>query len=287
VFPTFEVRRPGTLAEALEILANNENVLPIAGGTNLIVDARSGKLNPEVVVEIGHLDELRGVEIQEGEIRIGATTTIAELLESDVIAKHAEVLRQACRSFANALIRNRATIGGNLVNAAPCADTAPALLVLDAEVELASVEETRRVPLDEFLVDAFQTLRRPNELLTAVRFPVPADETVGRFEKMGLRKISCMAKVDVAVQVAFGEGKTVERARIAIGAASSVAVRARDVEGALAGQVLDEKLALLAADMASEVVIPRVGSEYKRQVVHGLTRRLLEQVGRLDERSVA
>lgn len=287
MLPTFEVRRPGTLAEALEMLANNENVLPIAGGTNLIVDARSGKLKPEVVVEIGHLDELRGVEIQEGKIRIGATTTIAELLESDVIAKHAEVLRQACRSFANVLIRNRATIGGNLVNAAPCADTAPALLVLDAEVELASVEGTRRVPLDEFLVDAFRTLRRPNELLTAVRFPVPADETVGRFEKMGLRKISCMAKVDVAVQVAFGEGKTVERARIAIGAASPVAVRARDVEGALAGQVLDEKLALLAADMASEAVIPRVGSEYKRQVVHGLTRRLLEQVGRLDKRSVA
>ena len=275
MLPAFEVKRPATLPEALQALAECANAYPLAGGTNLIVDARAGRLTPDRVVDISRLPELRGIEARGDEIRVGATTTIAELMESDVIARHADILRQASESFANALIRNRATVGGNLVNAAPCADTAPAFLVLDAQVELASAEGTRREPLETFLIDAFETTRRPNELLTAVWFPVPSESTTGRFEKMGLRKISCMAKVDVAVSIGFGDDGTCEQARIALGAASPVAVRAEDAEAELTGKKLTDETIEAAAAKAAATIVPRAGSEYKRQVVHALARRLL------------
>jgi len=275
MLPVFEVKRPATLAEALEALAGGENVHPIAGGTNLIVDARAGKLVPDVVVVISDLAELRGIEMRDDEIRIGATTTLAELAESDIIAQHADVLHQMSKSFANVLIRNRATIGGNLVNAAPCADTVPALLVLDAQVELASIDGTRRVPLDDFLIDAFKTTRRPEEILTAVWFPVPSRSTIGQFEKMGLRKISCMAKVDVAISITLGGNSLCEKARIALGAASPAALRAVDAEADLIGKSLSTQVIETAAAKAAVTVVPRSGSEYKREVVQGLVRRLL------------
>ena len=275
MLPVFEVKRPATLTEALEALAGGTNVHPIAGGTNLIVDTRAGKIAPDLVVTISDLAELRGIEIRDNKIRIGATTTLAELAESDIIAQHADVLHQMSKSFANVLIRNRATIGGNLVNAAPCADTAPAFLVLDAQVELASIDGTRCVPLDEFFVNAFETTRQTNEILTAVWFPVPSKYSVGRFEKMGLRKISCMAKVDVAISITLDRNGLCEKARIALGAASPAVLRAVDAEAELVGQQLSTQRIETAAVKAAATVVPRSGSEYKREVVQGLVRRLL------------
>ena len=278
MLPEFDLKQPSTLTEALEILAATPTALPLAGGTNLIVDMRSGKLRPQVLIDIGGLQELCCIRQKGGHLLIGGGVTIAELLDDPMIGRHAPILGQMARSFANALIRNRATVGGNLVNAAPCADTAPALLVLDAEVELASVNGSRRVPLEEFLVDAFRTIRRPNEVLTAVRVPIPSETTVGGFEKMGLRKISCMAKVDVAVRVETDDGGLVTDARVAVGAASAVAIRARRAEEALIGRTLSSESIDTAADFAAGTAEPRSGSEYKRQVVRGMTRRLLARL---------
>ena len=278
MLPEFDLKQPSTLTEALEILAATPTALPLAGGTNLIVDMRSGKLRPQVLIDIGGLQELCCIRQKGGHLLIGGGVTIAELLDDPMIERHAPTLGQMARSFANALIRNRATIGGNLVNAAPCADTAPALLVFDAEVELASVNGSRRVPLEEFLVDAFRTIRRPNELLTAVRVPIPSETTVGGFEKMGLRKISCMAKVDVAVRVETDDGGLVTNARVAVGAASAVAIRARRAEEALIGRTLSGESIDAAADFAAGAAEPRSGSEYKRQMVRGMTRRLLARL---------
>ena len=276
--PTFELLRPETLKEALELLAAEPSAFLISGGTNLIVDARAGKLTPETVINIGGLDELHGIEVTGTEIVIGAATTIAELLQSSAIQEDASVLHSACTTFANTLIRNRATIGGNLANNAPCADTAPALLVLNAEVELASVIGSRRVPLDEFLLEPFKTKRQANEILTAVRFPIPPKTAVGRFQKMGLRKISCMAKVDVAILLDFDNAGTCINARIALGAASPVSMRAREAEELLVGQALSEELTVAVADKAAQAAVPRAGSEYKQQVVAGLVRRLLVEI---------
>jgi CO/xanthine dehydrogenase FAD-binding subunit len=164
-----------------------------------------------------------------------------------------------------------------LVTAAPCSDTAPALLTLDAEVKLASVRGTRRVPLDRYLVSAFSTVRRSDELLVSVRFPVPSATAAAAFRKMGLRKVSCMAKVDVAVMLDADAGGRCTSARIAIAAASPIAVRARAAEAALVGKPITPEAIAAAAVLTAKTAAPRAGSEYKLSVVQGLARRLLAE----------
>jgi len=273
--PEFEFLRPKTLDEALEMLSTTPEAMPIAGGTNLIPDMRKGTYSPETVVDVSKLPELCCIRRAEGRLLIGGAVRIAELLEDPMVAEDAPILPEMARSFANVLIRNRATVGGNLVNSAPCCDSAPAFLVLDAEVELASLVGTRRLPLSEFLVGAFETARQPHELLTAVRVPILSDRSSSAFEKMGLRKISCMAKVDVAVLVESNDDGACEVARIALGAASPVALRAKEAEEALVGRPLGPEAIDTASERAASAVVPRTGSEYKRQVVRALTRRLL------------
>jgi CO/xanthine dehydrogenase FAD-binding subunit len=275
--PQFEVAQPTTLGEALRILSEVKDAAPIAGGTNLIVDMRAGTHRPRMVVDVAGLQDLHGIEVTQTEVIIGAATTIAEMLASPVLAKRAPVLVSACSSFANTLIRNRATVGGNLVTAAPCSDTAPALLTLDAEVKLASVRGMRRVPLEKFLVNAFSTLRRSDELLVSVRFPIPSATARSAFRKMGLRKVSCMAKVDVAVMLDGDAAGRCTMARIAIAAASPVSMRARAAEAALVGKALDPETIAAAASLTAKAAVPRAGSEYKLHIVEGLARRLLSQ----------
>jgi CO/xanthine dehydrogenase FAD-binding subunit len=273
--PEFEFLRPKTLDEALEMLSVTPGAMPVAGGTNLVPDLRKGTYTPGAVIDISKLPEICCIRRQEGHLLIGGAVRIAELLEDPMVAEDAPILVEMARSFANVLIRNRATVGGNLVNAAPCCDSAPALLVLDAEVELASLVGTRRLPLAEFLIDAFVTKRQSSEILTCVRVPIPSGRSSTAFEKMGLRKISCMAKVDVAVLVESNDEGVCETARIALGAASPVALRATEAESALVGRQLDPNSMADAAERAASAIVPRTGSEYKRQVVRGLTRRLL------------
>ena len=276
--PAFDVLKPQTLSGALDMLAADPKAFPIAGGTNLMVDVRSGKLAPETMIDLGAMDELRVITVTDTDITLGACVTIAELLRHPAIAQHAGVLAAAARTFANTLIRNRATVGGNLVNAAPCSDTAPALLVLDAEVELQCSTGSRWLPLSEFLVGPFQTQRQPSELLTCVRFPLPPASSRCGFEKMGLRKISCMAKVDVAVLLTLDAQGTCIDARIAHGAASAVALRVPEAEDALTGKPLTPELIDIAAQLTEQSAQPRSGSEYKRHVVYGLTRRILAEI---------
>ncbi len=276
MLPEFNLLMPKTLAEALEMLADNApDVVPLAGGTNLIPDMRGGSLSPSTVVNIEGLEELRGVRRENGHLVLGGGTTIAELLTDPLIAQHAPILQEAAAAFGHPLVRNRATVGGNLINAAPCADTAPPLLALNAEVELASKDGVRIVPLEDFLVDAYQTVRQPQELLTAIRWPVSPPHSAGAFRKLGLRKISCMAKVDVAVVVEGDEEGHCREARIALGAVAPRHFRVHEAEDLLRGQPLTPEIIAEAARLAAGSAQPRAGSEYKLQVVKAVTRRLL------------
>ena len=174
MLPEFDLIRPNTIPEALAMLAEHgAAAMPVAGGTNVLVDLRTGKHQPQVLVDVARLPGLRSIQREDGHLVVGGGTTISDLLYEPLIAQYAPALREAAAVFANPLIRNRATVGGNLADASPAADTAPPLLALDAEVELASQNGTRRVPLVDFLVGVRRTLRRSDELLIAVRFPVP------------------------------------------------------------------------------------------------------------------
>jgi len=285
MLPEFELLTPQTLPEALEMLAEGApDTVPLAGGTNLIVDMRSGRHRPGVLVNVAGLDELRFIRREDGHLVMGGGVTIAQVLEDPLIAQYAPVLREAAEVFANPLVRNRATVGGNLVDGSPAANTAPPLLVLDAEVELASKAGTRHVPLDDFLVGVRRTLCRPDELLTAIRWPVPPPGSASAFYKVGLRKSDAISVVSVAVMVACDESGHCEQARFALGSVAPRVIRARAAEEALRGQTLTPGTIAEAARLAAEATRCiddiRGSAGYRQRVTEVLVRRLLTEVGR-------
>jgi carbon-monoxide dehydrogenase medium subunit len=178
-------------------------------------------------------------------------------------------------------VRNRATVGGNLADGSPAADLAPPLLALDAEVELASADGRRRVPLEEFLVGVRETLLRPQELLVAVRCPAPPPHSAGAFYKLGLRKADAISVVSVAVMVeGNGDGHCLQ-ARIALGAVAPRPMRAHAAEDLLRGRPLDSATIAEAARLASESASPiddvRASASYRRLIIGVLVRRLLTE----------
>jgi len=282
MLPEFDLLTPQTLPEALDILAAGApKVVPLAGGTNLIVDMRGGRHRPGALMDIAGL-ELRSVQREDGHLVMGSGVTIAQALEDPLIAQYAPVLRESAAVFANPLVRNRATVGGNLVDGSPAANTAPPLLVLDAEVELMSQESTRRVPLDDFLVGVRQTLRQPEELLTAIRWPVPQPRSAAAFYKIGLRKSDAIAVVSVAVMIAYDERGHCERARIALGSVAPRVIRIYAAEEMLYGQPLTDKAIAEAARLSAKATSPiddiRSSAAYRRRVTEVLVRRLLTKV---------
>jgi CO/xanthine dehydrogenase FAD-binding subunit len=275
----YEALRPATLGEALGLMARRDDVLPIAGGTNVVVAMREGAHRGQALMDVTRLGELRGIRLADGQVVVGGGTTLAELLDSPLIAEHARPLHQAARSFANPLVRNRATVAGNLVDASPAADTAPPLLVLGSEVELASAAGSRRLPLDEFLVGVNQTLRQPNELVVAIRWPVPPPRSAGAFHKLGLRKGTACAVISAAVMVEGDGAGCVSRARIALGAVAVKPIRAYAAETALTGRVLTREAIKEAARLAASAARPiddvRSTASYRQRIAGVLTHRLL------------
>lgn len=281
MLPEFDLLHPKTVPEALAMLAE-EGALPIAGGTNVVVDLRAGKRRPQALVEVARLPGLRGVRRENGHLVIGGGTTISDLLSDPLIAQHAPALREAAAVFANPLIRNRATVAGNLVDASPAADTAPPLLVVAAEVELASQSGTRRVSLADFLVGVRKTLRRPDELLTAVRFPVPPEGSASAFQKVGLRKADAISVLSVAVAVTRNAAGRCTGARIALGALAPRPLRATEAETLLTGEPLTPAMIIEAARLAGEAARPiddiRGSTGYRREVTEVIVRRLLSKM---------
>jgi carbon-monoxide dehydrogenase medium subunit len=283
MLPEFELLRPLTLPEALAMLAERApDVMPLAGGTNLIVELRDGHRATENLVDISRLRELRGLHREDGHIVVGGGTTITELLTDPLIAEHGRPLRQAAAKLGNPLVRNRATVAGNLANASPAADTAPPLLALGAEVHLVSTNGARSIPLHEFLIGVNETLRRPDELLASIRWAVPPARSAAGFSKIGLRKADACAVVNAAAMVVWDEGGLCLEARIAIGAAAPRPVRAREAEAALLGRPLTADIIREAARLAVQATEPiddiRGTAAYRRRMADVMVRRLLTEI---------
>jgi carbon-monoxide dehydrogenase medium subunit len=280
MLPEFDLLRPRTLAEALALLAEQApDVMLLAGGTNVIVELRDGRPCPKHLMDVTRLRELRGIRRDDGHVVIGGGTTIAELLTHPLIVEHGLPLQQAAAKLGNPLVRNRATVAGNLVNASPAADTAPPLIALGAEVELASQASSRRVPLDEFIVGVNKTCIRPDELVLAIRWPVPPARGAAGFYKIGLRKADACSVINAAVMVVWDESGRCQQARIAIGAAAPRPVRARKAEAALQGQPLTDDVIAEAAHLAAQATQPiddiRGTAAYRRRMAEVIVRRLL------------
>lgn len=280
MLPEFDLSRPQALSEALALMAERApNVLPLAGGTNVIVELQDRRTAPAHVVDLTGLSELRGIRQVNNHVEIGAGVKIAQLLTDPLIAEHARPLRQAAAVLGNPLVRNRATVAGNLVNASPAADTAPPLLALGAEVELASVRGRRCIRLEDFITGVNRTLREPDELMTAIRFPIPPDHSAAAFDKLGLRKAAACSVVSAAVLVEWEESGACRQARIALGAVAPRPLRALAAEDALQGQWLTPEIIASAAQLAAEAASPiddiRATAAYRRRATQVMVRRLL------------
>ena len=202
----FDYHRPETLEEVLRLLNTHKgDAKLLAGGTDLLVLMRDRLLRPKHVVDLKGVKELGEISFDGRELRIGATVTLAKILREDIVREKFHVLWDAARVLADPIIRQRATLVGNICNASPAADTAPALLVLNAEVEIAGSDGVRRVPVKESFVGVKRTILEPTEVVKAVIVPKPPEGSRGKYYKWGRTKGEDLAVVGVALLVANGE----------------------------------------------------------------------------------
>jgi len=276
---------PQSLDEAAGLLANG-GVTILAGGTDLMVQSHSGKVKfKPVLMNIMRVGELRGISLKGGVIRMGALTTITDLLTDEVVRDQLPALREAADHFASDQIRNAGTVGGSLCNASPAGDVAPPLMVYNAEVELVSKPngsmKVRTLPLAEFFTGPGRTRMEANELLAAVRVPLPAAGYVARFLKFGTRPALDISTISIAIG-GVKKGKALHDVRVVLGAVAPVPLRAKSTEAAMEGKELDtvliDKVAKTAHDEIKPISDVRASAWYRQELVHNLVKRMLTDV---------
>ena len=268
--------RPSDLDEALGLLAEGGAHI-IAGATDVYPAAGEHALEGDYV-DVSNISTLRGASVGVDAVRIGATTTWSDIARADLPPAF-DALKVAARDVGAVQIQNRGTIAGNLCNASPAADGVPPLLILDAEVELASRRGTRRLALDAFISGARRTLLARDEVMTAIVAPLPASTMRSAFFKLGARRYLVISIVMVAVALDVVEGVVCD-ARIAVGACSAVAERMREAERRLIGAPARPGLgqAIEAQDLArlSPIDDVRASADYRRDAALTLLRRAID-----------
>lgn len=274
-----EYVKPSTLEEAVGFLSRHgPETKPLAGGTDLLIDVRSGELKARYIMDVSRLPELSGVAVTREGLSVGAGVTISEIARSETVSRLAPALRKACITFGSPQVRNTATIGGNIANASPSADTFPPLIVHEAAVVLASLGGERRIPVEESAAGPYKSIVGPDELI--VRFILkPAEGRFSEFLKIGRRKALAIARVSMAVLAEKdGEG-TIRFIRFCLGSSTPVPCRIREVEEFLTGKIPDETVVAeggrLAAEKMIEISGRRPTAVYKEPAVKGLFMRLL------------
>ncbi|MBI3977494.1 MAG: FAD binding domain-containing protein [Chloroflexi bacterium] len=281
--PRFEYAEPRTVAEAVEALvAYGAGARVLAGGTDLLIQMRERGLRPAAVVNLKRIPGLAGIaEMSGGGVRIGACTTMGEIAESPIVRSRYPALAAGAGMIGSVQIRNLATIGGNIANASPAADSAPALLLYEAVVRIAGPAGERSVPLVAFFLGPGRSALQPGEIVTGFALAPPPAGSQSVYFRLTTRKAMDLAFVGVGALVARTNGVIAE-ARLALGAVAPTPLRARQTEAFLRGQPpLAEVLAeagRMAADESRPITDLRASLDYRRQMVETLTARLLRQV---------
>jgi aerobic carbon-monoxide dehydrogenase medium subunit len=276
----FDLALPTSVDDCLEALAGHgPDVKLVAGGTDLLPQLKNSLLKPALVVDLSGVKELRALERDAaGGLRIGAAVTARELEQDARVRKEYPAIAESAALVGSIQIRNLATVGGNLCNAAPSADMAPPLIALEAEAVIAGPKGRRRVPLATFFQGVRRTVLGPDELLLELIVPPPAPRSGGNYLRHTPRRELDIAVVGVASQLTLADG-VCAKARIALASVAPTPVRATEAENALEGQPLTaeriEAAATLAVSAASPISDQRGSAEYRRHLVRVLTRRTL------------
>jgi aerobic carbon-monoxide dehydrogenase medium subunit len=253
----------------------------VSGGTDFVMQLKRGEALPECLIRLGEIRELDFIEYDETSgLRIGALTPIVKVANSSLIQSKFNILAQAAGMLGTPAIRNQATLGGNLCNAAPSADTAPPLLVLGAKAKTTGVEGEKLVPLEDFFVGPGQTILGQDHLLTEIQIPKMLPHSGGAYLKQKRRQGADLAVVGVAALVVMEE-EVLKDVKIALGAVAPTPIRARKAEEILRGRKLDQRLLEKSGHAASDEAKPiddiRGSADYRRQLVAVLTKRAITQ----------
>jgi aerobic carbon-monoxide dehydrogenase medium subunit len=276
----FEYLEPKSLQQALEWLNTHRGrARVLAGGTDLYLRLRKGVFLPDYVIDLKRVPGLDYITPNGGGVQIGPTTLHDEVARSSLIQQLYPALAEAAFWVGSVQTRNRGTVVGNLCNASPAADTAPALLSYGAQVKIASTEGERTIPLEEFFVGPGKTALQDNELVAEVILPAPQPHSGAAFFRR-TRTAMDIAVVCGAAMLQLSNGSC-GNARIALGAVGPIPLRATRAEAALQGQMLTDQVIEEASRLASEEARPiddvRSTAEYRREMVRVLTRRGLRQ----------
>ena len=280
----YELVAPGHLEEVVALLARDPGVwLPLAGGTDIMVQYAAGKLTARRLVSLWNLPELRRIDVSEGEVRVGAASTYTDLRRHGIVAREFPLLATAAGWTGGVANQNRGTLGGNIVNASPAADSLPALLVYEAELILVSAGGERRVRYIDFHLGYKKTRLAPQELIRTVCLPRRYAGYYAYARKVGARSAQAISKVSLAALGRISDG-LVEDVRIAVGSVAPVPMRLVETEQLIRGKGLEPALLSSARRAAAAEIRPiddiRSSAVYRAAVTGNLVVEFLEQLGR-------
>jgi len=281
LLPKFDYYEPKDLSDACKLLTEmGPKAKIIAGGTDILVNMKKGVIAPKMLVSLGKIPRLFEIERMNKGIAIGSHLIVAKLTEFDLIKKKFPILANAAAVLGSPLVRNRATIGGNIVTARPAADLPPPLMALGARVKLKSKRGEREIALDNFFVGPGATVIKPDEILTKIIIHEQPPFTGGHYIKLGHRKALEIAIVAVASKITLSKPDgVIKDASIILSAVAPTAIHAKSAEDALIGEKpsvkLFEKAASLAMNDCRPITDIRGGADYRRAMVEVLTKRTL------------
>lgn len=281
--PSYQLVSPASLGEALDVLAKDTGTWKaFAGGTDLMVLLEAGKLVHTNYVNIWNLPELRGIEVTANEVTLGALTTYTDVQNHPILREEFPMLCQAASETGGLAIQNRGTLGGNIVNASPAADSPPALLAYDAELELVSKESSRSIPYSTFHTGYKQMDIRPGELLRAIRLPRIDKSVTHYYRKVGTRKAQAISKICFAAVAAADEKIT--HVRIAMGSVAPIPIRCAKTEAAVLGKAINAETIDAARNALANEIAPigdiRSTKDYRLKVSLNLLDDFLGQLTR-------
>ncbi|HKD65311.1 MAG TPA: xanthine dehydrogenase family protein subunit M [Candidatus Binataceae bacterium] len=276
----FSYEAPTTVDQAVKLLSSDgDTARVICGGTDLLIQMRNAVRKPRLLVDVKNIREMRDISYDaKAGLRLGAAVPCIEIYESEVMHRHYPGLTEAAHLIGSLQIQSRASIGGNLCNASPAADTSPALLAVGAIAKIVGPKGTREVAVDKFFTGPGQSVLQPGEMVTQILIPPPAPHTSDRYIRMIPRNEMDIAIVGAGASVTL-DGDKVSAVRIGLGAVAPTPVLAPKAAEYVIGKKLDEKTAERAGELARESAVPiddmRGTAEYRVHVIGVLTRRAL------------
>jgi CO/xanthine dehydrogenase FAD-binding subunit len=279
--PPFDYKTPRTLSDACALLWNfREQAKIIAGGTDLIIGLRQGELHPRLLIDITQIPEIQEIRETTEFLSIGAGVTHSRIAASDLVQTYGRVLAEAASWIGSPQIRNLGTLGGNLVNASPAADTIPPLMVLGATGRILSKDGEKEVPLADLFKSPYRTHLAPHEILTEIKFPKLSPSFRSGFVRLARREAMAVARMNVAVVLSMEHGR-IGAIRISVGSVTPVPQRMEEAESLLLGASPDEELFTEAGRKISGTMIRMSGirpsTSYKKPVVEALFLRAVRQ----------